>query len=76
VSAAQGPGSPVRQNNMDSRTSVTETLYNTTPASVNTGKDGSTAHENESNHPSTDIAKATTPSTATRVGYGHNNTTR
>ena len=60
----------------DSRASVTETLYNTSPPSVNTSKAGSTAHENERSHPSTDIATTTTPSTATRAAFGDNNTTR
>ena len=61
---------------MDSRTSVTAALYKTSPPSVNTGKDGSTAHENERSHPSTGIATTTTPSTATRAAYGDKNTTK
>ena len=58
---------------------MTEALYNTSPPSVNTGKDGSTAHENERSHPSTstsDIATRATPSTASRAAYGGNNTTK
>ena len=47
---------------------MTETLYNTSPLSVNTGKDRSTENENERSHPNT--------STATRAAYGDNNTTK